>query len=149
MPCVPASTYTTVALCAAVEAYSSCAVPELWPEKVMRWRAAVCKLWLTCTQIATCLSRFSAGPDRVEIAVSSWGRCLDKSNLWKLLYSMTVRPRISQSNAHKSICTSIQNPIHLTGNGAKRVHHKDWSWDPAQAAWKAHQLQLVPGLLHT
>lgn len=66
------------------------AVPELWPERVMMWRAVVCKLWLTCTQIITCTSLFSAGPDRVEIAISSWTRCLDKSNIWKLLYSMSV-----------------------------------------------------------
>eukprot|EP00892_Ulva_mutabilis_P003500 jgi/Ulvmu1/1521/UM011_0251.1 len=62
---------------------------DVWPDRVRKWRAAVCKIWLTCMQIVSVMACFGAGPDRVEVAVSSWARCIDKSNTWQLLYHMS------------------------------------------------------------
>jgi hypothetical protein len=77
------------------------AVPELWPEKVFAWRRACCRLWLTAEQIITAMACFSASPDRVEVAISCWARCLDRPNYFLVLYAMSVRS-VFHSNASHS-----------------------------------------------
>ena len=68
-----------------------CAVPELWPNAVFEWRCRVCRIWLTCAQITWVMSCMSAMPDRVEILVSSWARCVDRRNVNVPMLSLSVR----------------------------------------------------------
>lgn len=63
---------------------------ELWPAKVFEWRQRVCTVWLTAAQVDWCIKCFSSMPDRVEILVSSWSRCIDIENIWIALYNLSV-----------------------------------------------------------
>jgi hypothetical protein len=67
-------------------------VAELWPEQVFQWRARVCTMWLTADQIDWAMRCFSAMPDRVEVLVAAWCRCVDLANIWRALYNLSVRP---------------------------------------------------------
>ena len=48
-------------------------------------------MWLTTKQIVRAVECFSGSPDRVEVAVSCWGRCVDRQNFWRALYCLSVR----------------------------------------------------------
>ena len=66
-------------------------VSELWPQKVFQWRGRVCDIWLTSEQVGWVMRCFSAMPDRVEVLVACWSRCVDLANIWPAIYDLSVR----------------------------------------------------------